>query len=236
MTPPAGNTATRGFRADTAYDDVRALIVDGRLAPGSRIIETDLVDHLSVSRTTVRTALQKLEAEGLVMRLEGGRARWLVSPLTIDDLRELAEIMSALEGLVGRRAAELVPAVKKGLTDSLRQINEQLRAAGAGNPPDAGRAAELDGDFHRRILEAAAGPRLMAYCESLEGQVARYIRTYMAYLGRTAGDSADEHASIISAIDRGNPDAAEIAIQDNWIHSARRYTEVMQNVGERGSW
>jgi DNA-binding FadR family transcriptional regulator len=97
-------------------------------------------------------------------------------------------------------------------------------------------AARLDTEFHQRLVDATAGPRLKAYCDSLKGQIARYVRTYVAYLAKTATNSADEHASIISAIEKGNPEAAEIAIQTNWVESARRYVEVMETVGERGTW
>jgi DNA-binding GntR family transcriptional regulator len=60
MTPPAVDRSIRETRAEIAYQKIRELIVEGRLAPGSRIIETDLVDRLDVSRTTVRSALQRL--------------------------------------------------------------------------------------------------------------------------------------------------------------------------------
>jgi DNA-binding GntR family transcriptional regulator len=236
MAPATDNPTTREFRADATYDKVRDLIVDGRLAPGSRIIETDLVERLEVSRTTVRTALQKLESEGLVIRLEGGRARWLVSPLTKADLRELSEILSALEAIAARRAAELDSSSRRKLVDELRDINEQIRDVAKETPPDSGLAARLDNTFHHHLVQASAGPRLMTYCEALKGQVARYVRTYVAYLARESFASADEHASIITAINSGNPEAAEIAIQANWTEAARRYVEVIETVGERGTW
>jgi len=236
MSHASDHSTTREFRADAAYDEVRDLIVDGRLAPGSRIIETDLVERLEVSRTTVRTALQKLESEGLVTRLEGGRARWLVSPLTKADIRELSEILSSLEAIAARRAAELDKQQRLRLIADLRKINERIRDVASESPPDSGVAARLDTEFHQRLVEASAGPRLKAYCDSLKGQIARYVRTYMAYLATTASASADEHASIIKAIEKGNAEAAEIALQTNWVESARRYVEVMETVGERGTW
>jgi DNA-binding GntR family transcriptional regulator len=236
MTPPQGSPSIREKRADAAYDQIREFIVDGRMAPGSRLIETDLVDRLEVSRTTIRTALQNLQAEGLVLRLEGGRARWVVSPLTKPDILELSEIMSALEGLAGRRAATLDTKNRKKLANDLRQINEELRGLSSQNPPDSGRVAALDGDFHTKLVEVSAGPRLTTYCNAIKGQVARYVKTYMAFLAHSAFASADEHAAIIAAIERGNPDAAEIAIQSNWVQSAGRYVEVIDSVGEQGTW
>jgi DNA-binding GntR family transcriptional regulator len=222
--------------SESAYRELQEMIVDGRLAPGSRIIETDLVDRLGVSRTSVRSALDRLHQEGIVSRQEGGRVRWFVSPLTIPDVREISEIMSALEGIAGRRVAELSRDERKKVVSRLREINEELHRAVKERPPDSARAAELDVAFHRGYVEAAGRPRLVGFCESLEAQVQRYTRSYMAYLAPIASSSVDEHKAIISAIERGNADAVEIAIQSNWLQAADRYVSVIETVGERGNW
>lgn len=236
MTPPAGDRSIRETRAEIAYQRIRELIVEGRLAPGSRIIETDLVDRLDVSRTTVRSALQRFEQEGLVTRVEGGRVRWFVSPLTINDVREIAEIMSALEGIAGRRVAEFAAGPRKKIAKQLRSINLELKQVTKEQPPDSALAAVLDEQFHRCFVEASERTRLIGFCASLKAQAQRYARSYMAYLAPVASTSVDEHTAIITAIERGNPDAAEIAIQANWLQAAERYISVIENVGERGTW
>jgi DNA-binding GntR family transcriptional regulator len=236
MSTPPISASTRDGISQGAIQTLRDMIVDGRLAPGSRIIETDLVDRLRVSRTSVRTALDRLRQEGIVARYEGGRARWFVSPLTAADVREVAEIMSALEGIAGRRVAELDADGRRQLAARLRAINEELHRTTRERPPDSARAAELDAAFHRCYVEAAGRPRLIGFCDSLKAQVQRYTRSYMAYLAPMASTSVDEHRVIITAIQRGNADAAEIAIQSNWLQAADRYTAVIEAVGERGTW
>ena len=87
---------------------LRDLIVQGLLAPGSRIVETEIATRLGVSRTPVREALQRLQQEGYVMGSPGAQqSRLTVAPLTRDDVYELLNIVGALEGM-GARGAALV--------------------------------------------------------------------------------------------------------------------------------
>jgi DNA-binding GntR family transcriptional regulator len=236
MTPPTTQTSTRENRAEVSYLQICEMIVDARLAPGSRIIETDIVDRLEVSRTTVRSALQRLEQEGLVTRLEGGRARWFVSALTVSDVREIAEIMSALEGIAGRRVADIDDPARRKLVENLRSINYEFREVTKQQSLNSARAAELDAAFHRTFVDAAKRPRLIGFCDNLKSQVQRYQRSYMAYLAPIASTSVEEHEAIIAAIERGDADATEIAIESNWLQAAERYVSVIETVGERGAW
>jgi len=236
MTPPALPSPSRELLSDAAYDRVRDLIMDGQLPPGTRVIETDLAPRLKVSRTTVGLALKKLESEGLVARLGGKRARWVVAPLTRDGARDLAEMLSVLEGLAGRRAAQLGKEPRRQLVSDLRGLNEELRGLGAESSSDSVRVAELDRSFHRHLLEASAGSQLLTQCNGLRAQFARYAATYMAFMAKTAAPSADEHALIIDAIERGDADNAETALRSNWTQATERFLEAMDRVGERGVW
>ena len=90
--------ATQGDLVTQAYLRIRELIISGRLAPGARIIESDLAERLDISRTPVRSALQRLQQEGWVHGTETGKQlRLTVSPLTQEDARELYEIIGTLE-------------------------------------------------------------------------------------------------------------------------------------------
>ena len=81
--PARSSTMARGERPLVVYEQLRDLIVHGHLAPGSRIVESDVAGRLGVSRTPVRGALQRLQQEGYIVDPSGGRlARPTVSPLT----------------------------------------------------------------------------------------------------------------------------------------------------------
>ena len=106
-----GGGVGRGERISHAYDKLREIIVRGRMAPGTRIIEADVADRLGVSRTPARSALHRLQQEGYVVAVDRSKERRLmVAPLTQDDARELFEIVGQLEGLAARGAAALTAA------------------------------------------------------------------------------------------------------------------------------
>src|SRR5215207_7737784 len=172
MTGP-GKTRKRA-RPQQVYERLRELIIDGRLAPGARIVETDVAARLGVSRTPVRGALQRLQQEGFVVDSPTLRqTRPTVAPLTSDDARELFVLVGALEGLAAHRAALGSPSQRSALATTLATINRALAAAVAAARPDHRRIFELDEQFHRSYMEAA-GPRVLAMHGRVKPQAERY--------------------------------------------------------------
>jgi DNA-binding GntR family transcriptional regulator len=218
------------------YDALRLLIVRGQLAPGARLIETEIAGRLGVSRTPVREALTRLEQEGYVVSASGKRARPTVAPLTKDDVRELLYIVGELEGLAARRAAELPAAPRRALVRALTALNERFRRAAQARHPDLNRLYEVDEQFHQRAVAAGAGPRLRGLHEAVKPQAERYIRMYVSLLANEASLSAGEHQVIIRAIREGDAAAAERAVQTNWRHAADRLARAITDAGERGTW
>src|SRR5438552_2613952 len=80
---------------EATFQQVRELIVHGKLAPGSRVLEAELAQRLEVSRTPVRAALHRLRQEGYVRgSVDGGsKAKLAVTPLTQEDAKELYDIV-----------------------------------------------------------------------------------------------------------------------------------------------
>jgi DNA-binding GntR family transcriptional regulator len=236
---PAGSLAgaPHGSRPDQVYARLRDLIVQGSLAPGSRIVETEIASRLGVSRTPVREALQRLQQEGYVMGAPGAQqSRLTVAPLTRDDVHELLDIVGALEGLGAHRAAGLDVAERRSLTKDLRSFNQEFARAARSAPVDHSRLYEADERLHRRIVEAGVGPRLLALHESVKPQAERYIRMYISMLTGDIRTSVEEHDVIIDAIDEGRAADAQRAIEVNWRHAAERLSKVIEVAGERGSW
>ncbi len=95
-------------RSRSVYDALRAAILHGELAPGTALRETALAEQFHVSRTPVREAIRRLEAEGLV-RVEPRRGA-VVSELALDELDEIYDIRSALETLAATRAVTRISA------------------------------------------------------------------------------------------------------------------------------
>lgn len=215
--------APHGSRPDQVYGQLRDLIVEGTLAPGSRIVETEIAGRLGVSRTPVREALQRLQREGFVIAVTGAQqARLSVAPITCDDVHELLEIVGALEGVGARRAAAIPDAERRALTSELRSLNQEFERAGRASPLDHSRVYDADERFHRRIVEAGAGPRLLALHDAVKPQAERYIRMYVRMLTGDLKSSVDEHDLIISAIEAGQANDAQRAIELNWRHATER--------------
>ena len=89
---------------DSVYDEIRGFIVEWELLPEERLSEEGLAERLGVSRTPVREALQRLEAEGLVVRNKNGSLS--VAEASPDAARSIYRVRTALERVAARAAAQ----------------------------------------------------------------------------------------------------------------------------------
>jgi len=237
-TPSDRNRAPgRGEAISRAYDQLRELIVRGRLAPGSRVVESELADRLGLSRTPTRSALHRLHQEGYVTAPDRSTERRLiVAPLTQDDARELFQIVGQLEGLAARCSAERPAAARAALVRRLRDLNRDLAQAARGARPDPLRIFDLDTAFHFAYVEEGAGPRLLTLHAATKPQAERYIRLYITSLVDEIVTSVEEHSVIIRRIADGDALGAQQAVETNWRNAAGRLVRVIETLGERGSW
>jgi DNA-binding GntR family transcriptional regulator len=217
-----------------AYHELRSVIVRGQLPPGSRISERVIADRLGLSRTPVRSALHRLEQEGLVTS-NGRERRLYVAPLTLADGQEVYFIVGHLEGLAARMAASLPAPQRRILVARLRELNRELGAESR-KRNDSARIFELDLEFHRSFVEEVVGPRLLVLHRAIKPQSERYSRLYISVLLDELSSSVNEHQGIISAIAKGDPTAAQHATEMNWHNAARRLAHLIALNGERGSW
>ncbi|MGQ0766716.1 MAG: GntR family transcriptional regulator [Gemmatimonadota bacterium] len=216
------------------YRRLRSLIVNRSLAPGTRLTESGVASMLGVSRTPVRGVFQRLQHEGYLVGSPGlAQMRPAVAPLTKDDAGELFAIVAEVEGLAARLAAGLDRVPRHALAGRLISINDQLRNAARALVPNRQRLWELDEKFHRTYVEAGSGPRLLALNASVKPQAERYERLYVSLLGREMKASIREYEAIARAIRKGDPDAAQQAVQANWRNAALRLGAAIDRVGER---
>jgi DNA-binding GntR family transcriptional regulator len=229
--------AKRGNSLRVVFQEIREMIIRGKLSPGTWIIEADLADRLGFSRTPVRGALHWLQREGYVMASGNGtKSRLIVAPLTKEDARELYSIIGHIEGLGARLTAQLPTAQRNKVIRGLESINEGLAELATARRMDPNRIFDLDISFHGTIVEASAGPRLLELHKSTQPQAERYWRLYASAILDELGTSVEEHNEIIRAISAGEPEAAERGIQLNWENGAARLARVIDSIGERGSW
>jgi DNA-binding GntR family transcriptional regulator len=236
--PRRTNEATpRGNSLKLVFTEIREMIVRGKLSPGTWIIEADLADRLGYSRTPVRGALHWLQREGYVVASGNtAKSRMIVAPLTKEDAQELYSIIGHIEGLGARLTAHTPQAARAKVIRKLKEVNEGLEELAAAKRREPNRIFDLDMEFHRVIMEATSGPRLLELHRSTQPQAERYWRLYASAILDELGTSVAEHQEIIRAIAKGEPDAAERGIQLNWENGAERLSKVIDTLGERGSW
>jgi DNA-binding GntR family transcriptional regulator len=229
--------AGRGDRVSHAYTCLRSLIISGQLAPGSRLIETEIAQRLRISRTPARSALHRLQQEGYVLADESQkRVRLTVSPLTREDGQELFWIVGEIESQAAHRAAALGGEPRRRLAAELDAINDELRRRAAEPEPDPRPIFDLHTQFHEVSMERAGGPRLRMLHATVKPQAERYRRIYTAARGGHLEESLAEHDEIIRHIETGEPDAAAEAVRRNWRNAADRLGRIIDRIGERGSW
>lgn len=224
-------------RVVSAYQQLRDLIVSGRLPPGMRLVETELARRLGFSRTPIRGALRVLSREGYVVSIDDGkRRRLMVAPLSVADARELFGIVGAIEGLGASAAACLPERKRRRLVAELRGFDETLLAAAREDPPDSAEIFDLFTRFHLRYVETAAGPRLRRLHDSIKPQAARYRRLYsMEGPDDRIAASIEEHKAIVRAIEDGDTDEARHAVERNWLNAANRLATAIKAAGGDGA-
>jgi DNA-binding GntR family transcriptional regulator len=206
--------------AADAYSLLRAEILSGALQPSERLVEADLTARLGVSRGAVRTALVRLQQEGLVEheRHRGARVR-LVGE------REAAEILEArmvLEGLAARHAAaRATPEDVAALRAILADMRERL---GAG---DLLGVSDRNAILHARLLAIAGHATVDRLVAGLRGQLVRFQYRTILVPGRSDRSLA-EHTAIVDAVAAGDADAAEAAMRRHLGHVTQALRESPQ--------
>jgi len=214
-----------GPAAERVYLGLKRAIADGEIIAGERLREIDLAARYGVSRTPVREALKKLQAEGLVTDVPGrGLAVTKPTPEEIMDAYLMREV---LEGLAARLAAErAIDTDRTRLAVIMRQIQIAIAAE------DNQRAISLSNEFDRALFQATRSQRLSEMIEAARAAQGRLLRLSLQYPGRLA-QTAEERAEILRAIQDGDPEAAERATRQH-LRRARE-TRIAQSL-EEGAW
>jgi DNA-binding GntR family transcriptional regulator len=225
-------------RPDMVYRELRELIVSGRLAPGTRLVETIAARRLGVSRTPVRSAFHRLQREGYAVPANEGdeRQRLVVAPITADDAADLFHIVGELEGLAGYYAAGIEREKRRPFVRELEKLNNKMLIESQAAEMDNYKVFQLDAAFHRRYVVEAAPPRLLALHDAIKPQAERYARLYVSALTDKLDLSVAEHSVIVTAIEAGDAATAQRAIQTNWRNAAQRVGALISEWGESGGW
>jgi DNA-binding GntR family transcriptional regulator len=179
-------------------------ILGGRLAPGSRIVETRIAQQFGVSQGPVREALRDLELFGFVVSspFRGTQVR----KISTDDLLEIYPIRAALEAVAARSAALLIDDA------TLAQLEEALgtmRDAAARD--DAHAQANADAAFHYLIIKAAGNRMLEHVWQTMRLSITTCVTHAVTH--RSLHEIAERHTVVLDALRAHDPERAEIAIR-----------------------
>ncbi len=192
-------------RSGDVYETLRNAILSGEIRPNEPLIEADLASALSVSRTPVREAIQRLAVEQLI---EPRKRGWAVREITAAEAGENSEVRAALEGYAARLAVE-------------RASDQEIAAAVAVHrhrlaidPADDKARVETNRELHGIIVAAARNEKLRdAILRSgrfyFNGSVARMTSEEEFHL------SNRDHEHIVQALQARDGDAAELAMRSH---------------------
>jgi DNA-binding GntR family transcriptional regulator len=198
---------------NSSYDALRAAIVRGDLAPNARLVEADVSTTFQMSRGAVRTALIRLEQEGLVVREPHRGAH--VRRVSDDEAVEILQARAVLEGLAVRQTAERIDAAGAARLQACLDRQRELLELG-----DLLGASDANADLHAALLELSGHGTALRLIRDLNSQTVRYQYRTILIPGRSAA-SVSEHAAIVGAVIAGRPDDAEKAMRSHLFNVAQ---------------
>jgi DNA-binding GntR family transcriptional regulator len=199
-----GRSLERRVLREEIRDHLMRDILEGRLAPGERIVETRMAQQFGVSQAPVREALRDLEMFGFIATSPFRGA--VVREMSPEDLVQVYPIRAVLEGLAARDAATRLD--ERGLARLQRFVETMRKAAARGD-----NRAQIDADFqfHLAIVEASGNWLLKQYWERM--RLANTTLLTVARSRHSMMEIADRHVPVLDALRARDPDAAERAMR-----------------------
>ncbi|WP_061052514.1 GntR family transcriptional regulator [Vibrio mimicus] len=224
------STEKENTKSENLTEYLIEAIVEGELAPGSKISEPELAKRFQVSRGPLREALMRVEGLGLIERIPHIGAR--VTQLSPTKLVELYAVREALEGMAARLAARNITETELAGLESLLSTHSTHidQVEGASYFHQQG-----DFDFHYRIIQASRNQQLIGLlCDELY----HLLRMYRYQSPRSHSrpvEALEEHKFILRAIRQRDEELAEMLMRRH-IACSRQLIEqqIMLDVQQQG--
>ncbi len=209
---------------EQTYQVLRASILSGDLAPGERLVETQLAQKLQVSRTPIREAIRQLQKDGLVTA--DGLGGLQVITISADNAAQLYDCRLALEQLaVVQACAQVTVEQLKQLENYVLQA-EQLISQSP-QPLTVMDLLDLDYGFHRFIAESSGNQCLVTLLDQVFDKM-MLLRVQTTQRNPKVLEIRIEHRQIYAAIAQRQPEAALNAIQEHLLASKARVMKELQ--------
>jgi DNA-binding GntR family transcriptional regulator len=194
-----------GSAVDRTVSFVKEGIQVGQFAPGQRLVETDLMELLKVSRSTIREALHRLTSAGLVelQQYKGARVRLMSRA----DVVEFNEIRGVLEGYA---AATATMRIDEAGRKALKAIEDDIDLSGQLSVESYG---AYNSKFHQLIIEIGRHSHLPQFIEQTRLSVFRLQFDFLLLTPERMEQSRREHRVVVAAILAGDPNGADAAMR-----------------------
>jgi DNA-binding GntR family transcriptional regulator len=202
------------------YKDLRTAILTGKIAGGTRLVESTLAADMQVSRTPIREALHKLALEGLLYSIP--RAGYIVEEMSDYDIQDLFTTRMNIEQIAARLAMEKIS------EEELKQLALNIKKTDA--VLESGlteKMADLDMAFHGIIYKATRSKTLYQICQTLSDHTLKY-RIALIHLPEIAQKTRDGHSKIYEAILSKEPSRVDEAIQSHLRLAKRDIKELLE--------
>lgn len=199
LTKAGKMSATPPVRAQLAYERMLQAIQLGKLTSGTRVREADVAEWLQVSRTPVREAMRRLEAEGMLSHIP--HVGVVVTEIDSEMVTELYAMREVLEGTAAGLAAQHAAPAEIHLLQEIVRTGKEL-------PFDPVVLMRHNREFHDIIYRSAHNRYLLKSLNALRDSLALLGKTTLSSKTRAAAAQA-EHAAIVKAIIARDPAAAE---------------------------
>jgi DNA-binding GntR family transcriptional regulator len=214
----------RNSLTERAYTEIRRRILENEMPAGTQVLEQELAEMLEMSRTPVREAMVRLADEGMVeVRPRHGMR---VLPISADDMREIYDVLTALESMAAERVA--ARGVSPEELRALRQAVVDMDAALAAD--DLRTWAAADERFHLLLVEYCDNERLRALVSGYWDQSHR-VRLVTLGLRPKPVDSNKDHAAVVDAIARGDAVAARRLHRQHRVRSGETLVNLLKTHG-----
>lgn len=203
------------------YSQLKAMILDQNLKPGSKIYQEKLADELGISRTPLVNALKKLEQEHLIIAVP--RRGFYARHFSKEEMINIFELREVLEGLAARRAAIRI---SENQIQKLRNFFKDFKTFEDNGSLE--KYAKEDRRFHNYLIKIGGDDLLSSILETYSVITFSYLVGFRGGLVRPPRETIQEHLSIIEAIAKKNPEIAESTVRLHFKNSRDKLVQELE--------
>lgn len=189
------------------FEQIKGMILRGEIPPGRRIVESEIALSMGISRTPVREAVHKLEAEGFLTPLSKGG--YAVRGLTISDIEDTFDIRSILESYAGylaatRRTDEELFSLKEKLEEFQKYVDRG----------DLKKLPRINTEFHELLYTLSRSPRLIKMIHGVRDEI-YFLRKIILNSEEMAHLSNKDHREIVDSLRNKQAEKTERLLKEH---------------------